>query len=93
MRDETWHVYLLSCADGTLYCGVARDVERRLAQHNGRIPGGAKYTAGRRPVTLAWSRPCPSRAEAQRQETRIKSLPKARKLALMQTQEGADAHN
>jgi putative endonuclease len=77
----TWHVYLLSCADGTLYCGIARDVGRRVAQHNGQAPGGARYTSGRRPVRLVWSRPCASRSDAQRRETRIKSMSRAQKLA------------
>ena len=40
-----WHVYLLECADGTLYCGVTTDLARRLAQHNGLAPGGARYTS------------------------------------------------
>ena len=41
-----WHVYLLECADGTLYCGVTTDLARRLAQHNGLAPGGARAPAG-----------------------------------------------
>lgn len=41
MHDAVWHVYLLECADGTLYCGVTSDLDRRLAQHNGLKPGGA----------------------------------------------------
>ena len=53
MSGKMWSVYLLRCADGTLYCGVTTDVERRLAMHNGKKPGGARYTRGRRPVTLA----------------------------------------
>ena len=48
-----WCVYLLLCADGTLYCGVTTDVRRRLDEHNGLRAGGAKYTRGRRPVRLA----------------------------------------
>ena len=44
--DATWHVYLLRCADDTLYCGVTTDLDRRLAQHNGRLAGGARYTHG-----------------------------------------------
>ena len=50
--DATWHVYLLRCADDTLYCGVTTDLDRRLAQHNGRLAGGARYTRPRRPVAL-----------------------------------------
>ncbi|MEG6502462.1 GIY-YIG nuclease family protein, partial [Desulfovibrio sp. 1214_IL3152] len=44
MTSDPWLVYLLECADGTLYCGITRDMERRLAQHNGALAGGARYT-------------------------------------------------
>ena len=64
--DATWHVYLLRCADDTLYCGVTTDLDRRLAQHNGRLAGGARYTRPRRPVALLLSRACTSRQEALR---------------------------
>ena len=50
-----WTVYILECADGTLYTGIARDLQKRLRQHNGEIVGGPKYTSGRRPVVLLWS--------------------------------------
>jgi len=55
----TWHVYLLQCADGTLYCGVTTDLARRLKAHNGEAPGGAAYTRGRRPVKLLAAAPSP----------------------------------
>ena len=74
-------VYLVRCADGTLYCGWTIDVERRVAAHNaGRA---SRYTRSRLPVALAWSRPLPDRAAARREEARIKSLPRADKLALI----------
>lgn len=79
----SWHVYLLECADRTLYCGVTRDLARRLDQHNGLAPGGARYTRPRRPVRLAASLPCPDRSEACRLEARIKRLPRGRKLAFL----------
>ena len=44
MDGETWQVYLVECADHTLYCGVTKDTERRVAQHNGEKRGGARYT-------------------------------------------------
>jgi len=78
-----WHVYLLECADGSLYTGVARDIERRLKQHNGEIAGGARYTSGRRPVALRWSEPCATRGEAQQREVMIKKLPRSAKLQLI----------
>ena len=82
MAESDWQVYLLQCADGTLYTGVARDVQRRLRQHNGELVGGAKYTAARRPVNLLWSEACSDRSEAQRREAEIKKLQRREKLAL-----------
>ena len=75
-----WFVYLLECADGTLYCGVTTDPARRLAEHNGLAPGGARYTRARRPLRLAACAPCADRAAACRLEDRIKRLPRAAKL-------------
>jgi len=89
MREESikcsaWHVYLVECADGTLYCGIAKDLVRRLAEHNGDLPGGAKYTRGRRPVVLLASRICACKSEALKLERVIKSRPRGGKLLLMQ---------
>jgi putative endonuclease len=78
--DEAW-VYLLRCADGSLYCGWTVDVERRVAAH---VAGRAsRYTASRRPVTLAVALPMTDRSTARREEARIKRLPRAAKLALV----------
>ena len=78
-------VYLLRCADGTLYCGWTVDVEQRLEAHNaGRA---SRYTRSRLPVELAWSRALPDRAAAMREEVRIKRLPRPAKLALIGRQE------
>lgn len=74
-------VYLLRCADGTLYCGWTVDLERRLAAHN--AGAGSRYTRSRLPVALAWSRPLPDQSAARREEARIKSLPRTQKLALI----------
>jgi putative endonuclease len=74
-------VYLLRCADGTLYCGWTVDVERRVAAHNaGRA---SRYTRSRLPVELAWSQPQSDRAAAMREEVRIKRLPRTAKLELI----------
>jgi len=84
MQEENrWSVYLLSCSDGTLYCGVTTDVARRLAMHNGELPGGAKYTRGRRPVALAACAGGMSRGEALSLEKHIKKLPKKEKLSTL----------
>lgn len=78
-------VYLLRCADGTLYCGWTVDVERRVAAHNaGRA---SRYTRSRLPVELAWSCALPDRAAAMREEARIKQLPRRAKLALIAERE------
>lgn len=76
-------MYVLECSDGSLYTGVAVNLERRLRQHNGEIAGGARYTQGRRPVHLRWCCACSDRSAAQREEARIKRLRKEQKLALI----------
>ncbi|CAA0126318.1 Uncharacterised protein [Halioglobus japonicus] len=81
---EAWHVYILKCADGSLYTGVARDLQRRLRQHNGALVGGSRYTRGRRPVELLWSDTEPDRSAAQRREASIKKLTREEKLRLLQ---------
>ncbi|MGB6228923.1 MAG: GIY-YIG nuclease family protein [Litorimonas sp.] len=76
-----WTVYMLRCADDTLYTGIARDAAARLAAHNaGR---GAKYTRARRPVRIVWTEPAPCRSTASKREYAIKRLRRAEKLALV----------
>ena len=76
-----WWVYLLRCADGTLYTGSTNDVEKRLAAHNaGR---GAKYTRARRPSALVYTEHAESRSAALRREAAIKRLTRAQKLRLI----------
>lgn len=74
-------VYLLRCADGSLYCGWTTDVERRLASH--RSGSASRYTRGRRPVELALVIDVADRSAALREEARIKRLPRAAKLELI----------
>lgn len=76
-------VYIVRCADGTLYTGIATDVDRRLDEHNGSRPRGARYTSARRPVTLVYRAAFASRAEASREEHRIKRLSRDGKTALI----------
>lgn len=78
-----WTVYILECADGTLYTGIAREMERRLAQHNGELAGGPKYTRGRRPVRLLWSAGAENQSQALQRELAIKRLAKKDKLRLV----------
>lgn len=74
-----WVVYLLRCADGTLYCGVTTDLARRIAHHNKGT--GARYTRSRTPVTLLAHAPFADRSAAQRVEYDIKRQPSGKKLA------------
>ena len=82
--NDAWHVYILKCGDGSLYTGVAIDLQRRLQQHNGELVGGPRYTRGRRPVELLWSDTEPDRSAAQRREASIKKLSRDEKLRLLQ---------
>lgn len=77
-----WYVYLVRCADGTLYCGVTTDVARRLEEHNAGNRG-ARYTRSRRPVRLVCCAACADRASAQRLEWEVKRQPRARKIAFL----------
>jgi len=74
-------VYLLRCADRTLYCGWSTDPERRLRQHQAGT--ASRYTRVRRPVELVWTLECADRSAAMREELRIKALPAAEKRALV----------
>ena len=76
-----WHVYMVRCADGTLYTGIAKDVEHRVAQHN--LGQGAKYTRGRGPVVLVYREGVKDRPAALRREHEIKQLRLTEKLALI----------
>jgi putative endonuclease len=74
-------VYLLRCADGTLYCGWSTDPDRRLRQHQSGT--ASRYTRARRPVELVWTRSFDTRSEAMREEVRIKRLPAREKRSLL----------
>jgi putative endonuclease len=77
-------VYIVRCADGTLYTGWTTHVERRVAQHNaGR---GAAYTRMRRPVALVYQEEVPDRSAAVRREVAIKKLDRERKERLVELQ-------
>jgi putative endonuclease len=78
--SDAW-VYILRCADDSLYTGWSNDVPRRLARH--RAGKASRYTASRLPVELAFSAPMADRSAAMREEARIKRLGRAAKLALV----------
>ena len=75
-------VYILRCADNTLYTGVAADVEKRVGQHNS--GQGAKYTRGRGPVMVVYRELCPDRSAALRREAAIKKLTRLQKAELIE---------
>jgi putative endonuclease len=77
----TWMVYIVSCSDGSLYCGVSKDLDLRLKTHN--EGKGAKYTRSRRPVTLEWSEPRPDYGSALRREREIKKMRRSQKQNLI----------
>ena len=77
------YVYLLRCADDSLYCGWTTDMQRRLAAH--RSGAASRYTRSRRPVELALVISVADRVTALREEARIKRLPRAAKLRLIAT--------
>lgn len=79
----TYAVYIVECADNTLYTGIAKDIHARVLQHNAGM--GAKYTKARRPVQLVYSCTCDSRSAALKREYKIKQLTRAEKLALIAT--------
>jgi len=77
MADD-WTVYLLKCSDGTLYCGVTNDLDKRVAAHNaGR---GAKYTRGRGPITVVAFRAGLTKSAAMKLEYAVKQQPRANKV-------------
>lgn len=67
-----WHVYMVQCADGSLYTGIATDVDRRVAEHN--AGQGARYTRGRGPVTLVYREKVKDRPAALKREYAIKRM-------------------
>jgi putative endonuclease len=81
MAERAAFVYLLRCADGSLYCGWTYDVDDRLAVH--RSGKGARYTRQRLPVELAAVIELPDESCARKEELRIKSLTRPQKLALV----------
>jgi putative endonuclease len=85
MDDAPAYVYMVRCADGTLYTGWTTDVPRRVAEHNaGR---GAAYTRQRGPVTLVYSEAQPSRSAALRREEQIKRRGRRYKEQLLRSQQ------
>lgn len=77
-----YFLYILKCADKTLYTGITTDLDRRVGEHNS-TSRGAKYTCSRRPVKLVYSKAFANRSAASREEARLKKLPRLEKLAII----------
>lgn len=77
-----YHLYIVECADHTLYTGIAKNLEQRVSEHN-HSSRAAKYTRSRRPVKLVYAKRFKNQSTAQAAEFRIKSLSRLKKLALI----------
>lgn len=80
---QPWFVYILECADGTLYTGITTDLERRLKEHQ--TKHGAKYTKARGATKLVYTEAVESRSAACLREAEMKSLTRQEKLTLCNT--------
>ncbi|MFA6197175.1 MAG: GIY-YIG nuclease family protein [Sulfurimonas sp.] len=78
----SYFVYILKCSDGTLYTGIAKDVNKRVNEHN-TSDKGAKYTKMRRPVELLYTEKSEDRSSASKRECVIKKLSREKKLSLI----------
>jgi putative endonuclease len=76
-----WTLYIVECRDGTFYTGIAKDVGRRLVQHN--EGSASRYTRSRRPVKIIYQEPCGNRSEASIKEAAVKSLSRLEKEKLI----------
>lgn len=77
-----YHLYILKCADKTLYTGITTDLKRRIIEHNG-SKLGARYTSSRRPVHLVYTKKFIDRSMASKEESRIKKMKRSEKLELI----------
>ena len=82
-----WHLYLVRCHDGSLYTGIATNVARRFAEHQGKGDAGAKYLRGRGPLILVFQKKLGSRSLALSVESKVKKLSKVRKEELVRANE------
>jgi putative endonuclease len=80
-----WYVYIVECADKTLYTGITTDLVRRESEHNF-SEKSAKYTRIRRPVKIVFSQACENRSQASKLEYKIKQLTKVKKLQIIEKQ-------
>lgn len=86
MAEKQWVVYILQCADGTLYTGITDDLQRRMKVHG--TEKGAKYTRGRGPFTLVYLENCVDHSQALRREYAIKQFSRKQKQLLCNSYRG-----
>ena len=79
--ERKWFVYILNCADGTLYTGITNDLDRRIKAHNAGT--ASKYTRVRRPVSIVYSEEVETKGDALRRELQIKRLTRSEKMAII----------
>ena len=79
-----WYVYIVKCADGSLYTGITKDLDRRVEEHNSDNRLGSKYLRYRRPGVLVYYEEFKNRAEAAKRESSIKKLTRQNKLKLVE---------
>lgn len=84
MSKSCWSVYIIRCGDGSLYTGIATDVERRFGEHVSQGPKTAKYLRGRLPLEMVYRRQIGSRSEASKEELRIKRMGVKGKIGLVE---------
>lgn len=90
-RHDDWWVYLIRCADNSLYTGITTDVARRFEEHAAQGPKTAKYLRGKGPLTLVFKKRIGNRSQASQVEYRIKRLSKAQKESLIRFKRNIDA--
>lgn len=86
--SSSWYVYILRCADKSLYTGITIDVEKRVQEHNEDNNKGAKYTRARRPVELVYQETLADRSGATKREIEIKKLSRKQKIRLIESETG-----
>lgn len=74
---------MIRCGDGSLYTGIATDVERRFSEHEGQGPKSAKYLRGRLPLEVVYRAEIGNRSEASKEELRLKSLSRSAKMKML----------
>ena len=84
-KNNMYHLYIIKCADDTLYTGIAVDLKRRIGEHN-YSQLGAKYTRSRRPVKLVYSKNFCNRSTASKEEVKVKALLRKEKLEMIRAE-------